>query len=106
MVLLDEPTNHLDIRYQIEIMTLVRNLGVTALAAVHDLNLAAEFCDRIYLMQHGRIVGSGAPADVLTPERIRTVFGVQAHPMVHPVTPQLRGATDATRALLSRESLV
>ncbi|MGH8929805.1 MAG: ABC transporter ATP-binding protein [Egibacteraceae bacterium] len=98
VVLLDEPTNHLDIRYQIEIMALVRNLGVTALAAVHDLNLAAEFCDRIYVMRHGRIVADGPPADVLTPELIRTVFGVQAHPMVHPATGRLHLAFTAPDA--------
>jgi iron complex transport system ATP-binding protein len=77
-LVLDEPTNHLDIRHQLEILDLVRGLGVTALAALHDLNLAASFCDRIYLLHRGRVAACGAPEDLLRPEMIRAVFGVGA----------------------------
>ncbi|GIH23512.1 ABC transporter ATP-binding protein [Acrocarpospora phusangensis] len=75
LLLLDEPTTHLDIRHQLDVLHLVRELGITALAALHDLNQATEFCDRIYVMDGGRIV-----ADALTPEVITRVFGVRAVP--------------------------
>lgn len=84
--LLDEPTNHLDIRYQLEILELVRSLGHTTVAAIHDLNLAAAFCDRIIVLGSGRIVADGAPAKVLTPELIAEVFGVRARTAPHPET--------------------
>jgi iron complex transport system ATP-binding protein len=89
LLVLDEPTNHLDIRYQLEILTLVKGLGVTALAALHDLNLAAAYCNRLYLLSNGRIATSGAPAEVLTPDWVRSVYGVDAHCGVHPITGQL-----------------
>lgn len=54
-LILDEPTNHLDIRYQLELLELVKGLGVTTLAALHDLNLAATYCDRIYVFKSGAI---------------------------------------------------
>ena len=81
-LVLDEPTNHLDIRYQLEILELVKGLGVTTLAAMHDLNLAAAYCDRLFAIEGGRLVTSGTPAEVLTPPLLRRVFGVGAH--VHP----------------------
>ena len=60
-LILDEPTNHLDIRYQLEVLELVAGLGVTVLAALHDLSLAALFCDPAYLMADGQIVTGGPP---------------------------------------------
>lgn len=89
-LVLDEPTNHLDIRYQLEILSLVKRLKVTTLAALHDLNLAAQYCDRLFLMQNGCVVASGKPAEVLEPERIRQVYQVDAHITCHPVTQQLQ----------------
>ncbi|GGX28007.1 ABC transporter ATP-binding protein [Streptomyces chryseus] len=86
LVVLDEPTNHLDIRYQLEILGLVRDLGTTNLLALHDLNLAAYYCDRIYVLDHGRVVASGPPKDVLTVDLLRTVYGVSAEVSVHPTT--------------------
>ncbi len=85
-LVLDEPTNHLDIRYQIEMLDLVRSLGVTALAALHDLNLAAVYCDRIYVVSKGEIVAAGAPGEVLQPALIREVFGIGADVQPHPRT--------------------
>jgi iron complex transport system ATP-binding protein len=80
ILLLDEPTNHLDIGHQIGLLDLVRRQsqtnGLTVVAALHDLNHAAMFCDRIAVMDKGRLVALGAPRDVLTAERIRSVFGV------------------------------
>lgn len=78
IMLLDEPTNHLDIGHQIGLLGLVRHLDLTVVAALHDLNHAAMFCDRIAVMKDGRIVALGRPADVLTGERIREVFNVDA----------------------------
>jgi iron complex transport system ATP-binding protein len=88
---LDEPTNHLDILHQLEVLELVRGLGVATLAALHDLNLAATYCDRIYVLSAGVIVASGRPDEVFTPELVSDVFGVGAVRTVHPVTgkPQL-----------------
>ena len=77
-LVLDEPTNHLDIRYQLETMELVRELGLTTLAALHDLNIAADYCDLIHVIDSGRIVASGRPPEVLQPDIIAEVFGVGA----------------------------
>lgn len=76
VLLLDEPTNHLDIGHQIGLLQLVREQDLTVVAALHDLNHAAMFCDRIAVMQGGRIVALGTPAKVLEPQRLHDVFGV------------------------------
>ncbi len=84
LLVLDEPTNHLDIRYQLELLELVRRLGLTTLVTLHDLNLAAAYCQRLYLLSAGRIAAAGDPAEVLTPANLRDVFGVQAAVGRHP----------------------
>ena len=89
LLVLDEPTNHLDIYYQLEILGLVRSLGITTLVALHDLNLAAQFCERLYVMQAGQIVASGCPHKVLTPPLLAEVFHVKAECSVHPITQQV-----------------
>lgn len=78
LLVLDEPTNHLDVRHQFELMELVRTLGLTTLAALHDLQLAAHYCSRLYLLQGGALVAQGPPAEVLTPQTIANVYGVRA----------------------------
>ncbi|MDR3517122.1 MAG: ABC transporter ATP-binding protein [Azospirillaceae bacterium] len=78
-LLLDEPTNHLDIHHQLEILALVSRLPATSIIALHDLNLAAMFCDAIAVLQQGRVVCAGTPEEVLTVAMIRDVFGVKAH---------------------------
>ncbi len=75
---LDEPTNHLDISYQLEIFDFIKRLGITVLAAIHDLNMAALYCDRIYVLKDGEIVLCGTPEEVLTPENIFKVYGVRS----------------------------
>lgn len=85
-LILDEPTNHLDIKYQLQILHIVRGLGIGVLAALHDLTLAAEFCDYLYIMKQGRIVAGGEPAEVLTKERIGQVFDVNCEIYRNPVT--------------------
>ncbi len=77
-LLLDEPTNHLDIRHQLELLALVADLPVTSVIALHDLNLAAMFCDAVLVLQEGRAVAGGTPAEVLTPELIAEVYEVRA----------------------------
>ncbi|GAH70182.1 unnamed protein product, partial [marine sediment metagenome] len=63
-----------------------RRLGIATLATIHDLNLAAAYCDRLHVLAHGRVVASGTPADVLTEALLRDVFGVVALVDRHPVT--------------------
>ena len=77
-LILDEPTNHLDITHQLQLMRIVKNLNVTVISAVHDLNIAAMFCDRIYALKDGRIAGEGTPESLLTPEFIREIYDVEA----------------------------
>ena len=89
VLLLDEPTSNLDILHQLKILTLVRQLvddGLTAIAAIHDLNLAARFCDRLVLISGGRVVADGLAEDVLTPELIESAFGVESAIYREPVT--------------------
>lgn len=86
ILLLDEPTNHLDIHYQLDVLQRVRDLGLTTIAALHDLNLAAAWCDAICVMAGGRIVAAGSPLEALTAERISAVFRVRATGFLHPVT--------------------
>lgn len=78
-LILDEPTNHLDIQHQLDILRLVAALPITAIVALHDLNLAAMFCDHLAVMHGGRLVAAGTPRDVLTEELIADVFSVRAH---------------------------
>ncbi|WP_052941340.1 ABC transporter ATP-binding protein [Chromobacterium subtsugae] len=85
LLILDEPTNHLDLRHQLSLLRLVRRLGIAAVATLHDLNLAAAFCDRLYALQEGSIVASGSPAEVLTADLLREVFGVRALIDAHPL---------------------
>ncbi len=86
VLLLDEPTNHLDIAHQLEILRLVRQSGIATLAALHDLNLAAMFCDALIVLDAGRIVAAGSPAEVLTIELVRDVYGVACLVAPEPAT--------------------
>ncbi|MGH7319086.1 MAG: ABC transporter ATP-binding protein [Candidatus Rokuibacteriota bacterium] len=83
LLLLDEPTANLDLRHQLQILDCVRRrvreAGLAAVAALHDLGLASRYCDRLVLMHAGRVVADGMPDEVLTSERLRAVFGVTAH---------------------------
>lgn len=76
-LVLDEPTNHLDIGYQMQIFDFVNKLDVTVIAAVHDLNIASLYCDRLYVVKNGKIVLHGTPQEVLTPENIKSIYGVE-----------------------------
>jgi len=88
VLLLDEPTTYLDIGYQIQLMDVIRawqrRSPLTVVAVLHDLNLAAMYCDRLMLMHGGRAVCLGSPREVLTAERIRDVYGADATIVAHP----------------------
>ena len=94
VLLADEPTANLDVGHQLAVLGLVRSLarddGLGVLLALHDLELAARFCDRLVLLNGGRVHAEGAAADVLTAEHLRAVYGVRAVPYPDPVTGHLR----------------
>ncbi|MCS3841852.1 ABC transporter ATP-binding protein [Microbacterium sp. AK031] len=78
VLVLDEPSNHLDIRHQLELMSIVRGLGRTVIAALHDLNLALQYCDHVVVLADGRVAAEGPPSEILTPDLIRATFDVDA----------------------------
>ncbi|HIZ79407.1 MAG TPA: ABC transporter ATP-binding protein [Candidatus Lachnoclostridium stercorigallinarum] len=78
-LILDEPTNHLDIRHQLFLLDYLKNCGRTVLIVLHDLRLAAHYCDRVYLLSGGTVAAEGRPEDAMTEERIRQVFGIRGH---------------------------
>jgi len=85
-LLLDEPTNHLDIGAQLELMTLLTDLRLTTVAAMHDLDHASAYCDQVVLLSHGQVIATGEPAAVLTPERVYEIFGVRSVIIANPLT--------------------
>lgn len=85
-VILDEPTNHLDISYQLQILQTLKESGLTVLSAIHDLNLAAMFCDVIYVLDGQTIAAHGTPEEVLTEELIKNVFHVECAVSENPHT--------------------
>lgn len=78
LLVLDEPTNHLDIRHQLEVLSLLRGLGLTVVLTLHDLTLAAEHADAVLILHDGRVLSHGAPRNVLTPDTISQAFDVTA----------------------------
>jgi len=86
VLLLDEPTNHLDVRHQLALLAMIRRLERTVVIAMHDLDLAATFCDRVALLHDGGLYALGAPGEVLRPDAVHAVFGVRATPVAHPIT--------------------
>lgn len=77
-LVLDEPTNHLDIKYQLQIMDIVKSLDLTVVAAVHDLNIAAMYCDRLVAIKEGQVVGVGTPRQLLTEQFIYDMYEVRS----------------------------
>ena len=88
-LILDEPTNHLDIKYQLQLMDIVRSLRLTVVSAIHDLNIAAMYCNKLFVLQNGRIIAFGPPKQVLTREFIRQVYEVEAKLYTDPETGQM-----------------
>jgi iron complex transport system ATP-binding protein len=98
VLLLDEPTSNLDIKHQLEVMDIIKNIvrekGIAAIMAIHDLNLASRYADRIIMMYSGEIFSAGDPVSVLTPDNIKRVYGVVAEvnnnngrPYIVPIRP-------------------
>jgi iron complex transport system ATP-binding protein len=85
LLLLDEPTNHLDLRTRADLLGLVRDLGITVVAVLHELAMAAEFADQIVVLQAGRCVAGGSPESALTPQVIRNVFAVESFTLENPL---------------------
>jgi len=77
-LVLDEPTNHLDIKYQLQIMDIVKRLNLTVVSAIHDLNIAAMYCDKLVALKDGKIVGAGTPQKLLTEQFIYDMYEVKS----------------------------
>ncbi|WP_328475200.1 ABC transporter ATP-binding protein [Actinoplanes sp. NBC_00393] len=97
-LLLDEPTNHLDIRFQHEILRLVRGLDTCSIVVLHDLNLAARYCDDLVLLGAGGVVAAGPVTDVLDPKILEPVYGIgirrldledELHLLFHPIDEEI-----------------
>ena len=90
LIIMDEPTSHLDLKHSLEIMQIVERLnrehGVTVLAVSHDLNMAAEFCSRLVLLDRGRIVTDGPPRETLRPDLLRRVYHCDVHVQTNPAS--------------------
>jgi iron complex transport system ATP-binding protein len=78
LLVLDEPTNHLDIQHQLELLQLIKDMDVTVVVSLHDLNMAAEFCDDILVMENGHCIAFGPPSEVLSETLVSGAFGVNA----------------------------
>ncbi len=92
VLLLDEPTANLDVLHKLRVLDLVRQLvdeGLTAVAAIHDLGMAARYCDRLVLLSEGRVLADGTPEEVLAPVIIEAAFGVRSAVYPDPVTGSL-----------------
>lgn len=90
ILLLDEPTNHLDIAHQIAMLRYIRQLDITVICSLHDINLAAQFCDEIAVLKEGKLIQQGATEDVLTPSLIQNIFSVNTVIDRHPIYGSLR----------------
>ena len=88
LLLLDEPTNHLDLAHAVDVMELVarlrRDTGRTVVVVMHDLTMAARYCDHLVVMDRGRVAAEGPPASVLTEDLLHAVFGLRAHVFADP----------------------
>lgn len=86
ILVLDEPTNHLDVYYQHQILQLVKSLKITVIMTVHDLNLAAQYCQRLLLLNHGKLISNDTPDKVLTSQSLTKIFGLHCHREQDPIT--------------------
>ena len=108
LLLLDEPTTHLDLAHAVEVLDLVDRLharGRTVVMVLHDLNLAARYADHLVAMKAGRVVAAGRPREVLTPELLAEVFGLQALVLPDPVTDGVLVVPVGARRRVARQSV-
>jgi iron complex transport system ATP-binding protein len=109
-ILLDEPTANLDIGRQVEILDLIRNLcrenNLAVLAALHDLNLASQYCNRLVLINNGRVHVQGTPSEVITTENIKDVYGAYSCVYPHPINrlPAVLISADHSKAVDLRKT--
>ncbi len=112
LLLLDEPTAHLDMGHQAVVFDLVRQLcrreGKGVLAAIHDLSLAGQYCDRLVMLNEGRVVGEGEPQEVLSPRLLASVYGTRVSVFPHPLTgrPVVTPMSEAARSGLEARGSV
>lgn len=92
ILILDEPTNHLDVYYQHQVLQLVNKLNITVIMTVHDLNLASLYCQRLLLLNKGKLICDGPPKEVLAPKQLSQIFGLPCQQSVDEVT----GATQVS----------
>lgn len=106
ILFLDEPTAHLDINYQVETLCLIKRLNVeqgkTVVVVLHDVNLAAEFCDRLMMMCDGRMYACGEPEEVLTAENMQEVYGAGVTVRKHPTSGRPYVLSLSSRAMASK----
>lgn len=79
VIVLDEPTNHLDVKYKLELMHLLKRFQGLVILTIHDLNLAAEYCDYLYVLKDGAVYGEGRPEELLTEKLLEEAFEVKFH---------------------------
>ena len=89
-IVLDEPTNHLDVMYQYQTMEILKKENVTVFSSIHDLNIAAMYCDRIILLQKGKVIDVGRPEEILTEEKISAIFHVGVESKVNSKTGKIQ----------------
>ncbi len=108
ILLLDEPTSALDIRYQWQTLAVARDVtrknNVAAVIAIHDLNQAARFTDRVVFLQDGVVIAEGRPADVYTPELIKRVYGVEVELSLHKGFVQVHPLSERDQSALGLHS--
>lgn len=103
VLILDEPTNHLDIRHQLQLMDLIKTLKNTVLIALHDLNIAAGYCDKIYMLNKGKVVQCGTPEEVFTKKNLEEVFEVQSDIQKYPHSGKLHIIFHSNTSSVRRE---
>lgn len=84
LLILDEPTNHLDIKYQLQIMNLIKEIDKTTLSVIHDMNIASSYCDFIYAIKNGEVVAQGTPDEIFTEHNIYNIFDIHCKVIKHP----------------------
>ena len=89
-LILDEPTNHLDIGYQLQLLHMIKHLDITVIAALHDLNVAAIFCDYIFVMKDGEKIKEGTPEEILTKKNLKNIFGVDCYIGKNPINNKIQ----------------
>lgn len=90
ILILDEPTNHLDIGYQLQLLHLIKHLDKSVIAALHDLNVAAIFCDYIYILKDGKLIEEGIPEKVLNKENLKNIFNIECYIGKNPINDKIQ----------------